>query len=144
MKAKPAASCGAATLALVFLALAGPGSAAEDEDTTVLCAKATARYEAMTGRAPGDEDVPIVLTYKYVFCPPKLEVRAGTTVRWVNVEKRTNHSVWFKQAGLEESERFFPEESVEQTLDLPPGEHLYLCGPHWQDHNMTGTITITE
>ncbi|VAW13902.1 hypothetical protein MNBD_ALPHA09-47 [hydrothermal vent metagenome] len=144
MKAKPAMTRGGAAFAFLLLAFAGPGPAAAEKDTTALCAEAAARYEAMTGRAPGDENVPVILTYKYVFCPLKLEVRTGTTVRWVNVEKRTNHSVWFKDAGLEETERFFPEESVEQTLNLPPGDHLYLCGPHWQDHDMVGTITITK
>jgi len=133
----------AVALALVVWALAGP-AAAEEKDNTALCAEAAARYQEMTGHAPGDADVPVVLTYKYVFCPQKLEVPAGTTIRWVNVEKRTNHSVWFKQAGRDETDRFFPEESVEQTLDLAPGDHTYLCGPHWEDHGMTGMVTITQ
>ena len=86
----------------------------------------------------------LVLAKDYRFEPAELTVKAGTTVRWVNVEKRTNHSVWFKDAGRDESERFFPEESVEQILDLPPGEHTYLCGPHWESHGMIGTVTLTE
>ena len=144
MKTERAAALGAAMLALLLSIIADTASAAEEKDTTALCAEAAARYETMTGRAPGDEDVTIVLAYKYTFCPQKLGVPAGTTVRWVNVEKRTNHSVWFKQAGRAETERFFPEESVEQTLDLLPGDHPYLCGPHWEDHGMVGTVTITE
>ena len=139
----------AAVLSLVVsmvahIALTGSTFAAEDEDAAALCAEAAERYEAMTGRAPGDEDVTIVLAYKYNFCPKHLQVRTGMTVRWVNVEKRTNHSVWFKQAGRDETERFFPEENVEQTLDLPPGDHPYLCGPHWESHGMVGTVTVTE
>jgi plastocyanin len=144
MKTKWAQAFGAATLALVLWTLAGTASAAEQKDTAALCAEAAARYQDMTGRAPGDEDVTIVLADKYVFCPQKLAVPAGTTVRWVNVEKRSNHSVWFKQAGRDETDRFFPEESVEQTLDLPPGDHPYLCGPHWEDHGMVGMVTVTE
>ncbi len=132
-----------AICAILIGALAGT-AAAQDEDTTALCAEAAARYQQMTGKAPGDEDVPVVLTYKYTFCPKTLEVAAGTTVRWVNVEKRTSHSVWFKDAGRAESDRFFPDESVEQTLDLPPGEHRYLCGPHWEDRGMIGSVTIAE
>ena len=119
-------------------------SAAEDPDKAAVCAEAAEVYREMTGRAQADEDLTTILTYDYTFCPPKLEVAAGTTVRWVNVEKRTSHSVWFKDAGREESERIFPEESVEQTLDLPPGEHVYLCGPHWKSHDMIATVTLTE
>ena len=71
-----------------------------------------------------------------------MTVKKGTTVRWVNVEKRTSHSVWFKAAGKAESDRLFPEEHVEVTFDLPPGEYPYLCGPHWEKEDMRGTVTV--
>ena len=144
MMTKQAKSFGVTTVAVVLCTLAGATLAAEEKDEAALCAEAEKLYEEMTGRAPADENVTIVLAYKYTFCPQVLEVPSGTTVRWVNVEKRTSHSVWFKEDGREESERFFPEEIVEQTLDLPPGEHPYLCGPHWERYGMVGTITITE
>ncbi|HSG95132.1 MAG TPA: plastocyanin/azurin family copper-binding protein [Afifellaceae bacterium] len=143
MTIERAAALGAATLALVICSLAATASA-QEKDITARCAEAAERYQEMTGKAPGDEDVPVVLAYRYVFCPQKLEVPAGTTVRWVNVEKRTSHSVWFKEAGRDESDRIFPEEKVELTLDLPAGEHPYLCGPHWESHDMVGMVTITE
>jgi plastocyanin len=70
-------------------------------------------------------------------------VKQGATVRWINVDRRTSHSVWFKEAGRGESERAFPEELVEMTIDLPPGEHPYLCGPHWEREGMVGRLRVT-
>ena len=44
---------------------------------------------------------------KYLYKPAELQIRAGTTVRWVNREARTSHSVlWL--ADKTESPRFFP------------------------------------
>ncbi len=125
--------------------LTTPGLATgDDEKNAETCAEAAERYKELTGTAQGDEEKTTVLAYKYIFCPAKFEVKAGVTVRWVNVDKRTSHSVWFKDAGRAESERFFPDETVEQTLDLPAGDHTYLCGPHWEDHGMKGVVTIVE
>ncbi|MCW8970140.1 MAG: plastocyanin/azurin family copper-binding protein, partial [Rhodospirillales bacterium] len=60
---------------------------------------------------------------------------------WINVDKRTSHSVWLKEAGKEESTRFFPEESWEIMFD-EPGKYPYLCGPHWDQEKMIGTVTV--
>ena len=60
----------------------------------------------------------------------------------MNVDRRTTHSVWFRDAGRPESDRVFGGEHIEMTVDLPPGEHGYLCGPHWQMEGMIGTLTI--
>lgn len=69
-----------------------------------------------------------------------LVVKVGTTVKWLNVEKRQYHSVWFEEEGLEPGEYFFPEESVERTFDKP-GTYRYRCEPH---EDMFGTIVVEE
>jgi len=70
-------------------------------------------------------------------------VPVGTTVRWVNVDKRTSHSVLAPEAGMPESDRAFPEEHVEFTFSMP-GPVDYLCGPHWETQDMVGMVTVTE
>ena len=75
---------------------------------------------------------------KMQFEPQKLKIKPGTTVRWVNNEKRTSHSVLFQQEGLPESDRLFPGESWERTFDKP-GAHPYICGPHPE---MNGVIEV--
>ncbi len=75
---------------------------------------------------------------KMQFEPQQLKIKPGTTVRWVNNEKRTNHSVLFQQEGLPESDRLFPGESWQRTFDKP-GTYPYICGPH---PDMTGVIEV--
>jgi len=106
-----------------------------------VCAKADKRYEDVKGSLPSDEGYTIVKLYKYTFCPKELTVKAGTKVRFVNVDKRTSHSVWFKEAGQEESERFFPEEYWDFPTDAK-GTYPYLCGPHWEQKDMVGTLIV--
>ena len=77
---------------------------------------------------------------KMQFVPQLVKVKPGTTVKWVNNEKRTSHSVLFKKEGLPESERFFPGESWQRTFDKP-GLYPYICGPHPE---MTGVVEVTE
>ena len=72
-----------------------------------ICRKAEARYHELFGKPSKDADAVVVLMYKYTFCPPDLQIKAGSKIRWVNVDKRTSHSVWFKQAGKTESDRVF-------------------------------------
>jgi plastocyanin len=108
-----------------------------------ICTKAEKRYQKLYGKPSASEDVVIVKMYKYTFCPKSVTVKQGTTVRWVNVDKRTSHSVWFRKKGDNESDRLFPEEKVEMKFDLPPGDYPYLCGPHWQSEGMLGTVTVT-
>lgn len=74
------------------------------------------------------------------FVPQHLKIKLGTTVKWVNREKRNNHSIHFEQEGLPESDRFFPGESWSRTFDKP-GVHPYVCGPHPE---MTGTVEVVE
>ncbi len=129
---------------LAALAFAPTGVMAGKEG---ICEEAEQRYRALFGQpsdALKDKGILVVKMYKYTFCPPQARVKPGTTVRWVNVDKRTSHSVWFRDAGREESERIFPdpEEKVEMTFDLPPGEYPYLCGPHWQAEGMVGKVIV--
>lgn len=67
-----------------------------------------------------------------------LTIKAGTTVKWVNMEKRQYHSVWFEAEGFEEPDYIFPGESWERTFDKP-GTYPYRCEPH---EEMFGTIVV--
>lgn len=128
-------------LAGSVIVLATPALADEDK-TAAVCAEAEQRYVELFGEPSADaQDVTVVLMYKYKFCPGELSVPVGTTVRWVNVDKRTSHSVIVKDEP--ESERAFPEESIEFTFKIP-GSQDYLCGPHWERRDMIGRITVTE
>jgi len=75
-----------------------------------------------------------------LFVPEVLTVKAGTTVRWTNNERRTTHSVLFLGEGGFESERFFPGESWQRRFDKP-GRYAYSCGPHPE---MKGLVIVTE
>ena len=77
---------------------------------------------------------------KYLFTPPEVSIRVGDTVKWVNREKRTSHSVVFPQEGGRESERMFPDESWERQF-TQPGRYPYTCGPHPE---MKGVIIVGE
>lgn len=116
--------------------------AASTEEQQANCAEAAQRYVEVYGKSPKDEPLAIVMMYKHTFCPPALTVKQGSKVRFVNVDKRTSHSFWFRDDGRPESERFFGGESVEMLVDLPPGEHTYLCGPHWQQEGMVGRMRV--
>ncbi|WP_425040460.1 cupredoxin domain-containing protein [Primorskyibacter sp. S187A] len=122
----------------IFLSLVGGVSFAEDD--AALCMEAEERYQEMFG-APSSEisEARVVLMYEYRFCPAQITVPVGTTVRWVNVDKRTSHSVIVPNEP--ESDRAFPEEWVEFTFEIP-GPVDYLCGPHWERREMIGSITV--
>lgn len=112
------------------------------DETSDICVEAESRYIEMFGE-PSDaaRDAEVVLMYKYHFCPAEITVKAGTTVRWVNVDKRTSHSVLLKDGSAPETDRVFPEETTEMTF-LTPGPQTYLCGPHWETQNMIGMVTV--
>lgn len=133
----------------VIAALAMTGPACGDnskpeisEETAKICATAAARYAELYPDA-NDDGVHVILLYKYNFCPATKTIKVGETVRWVNVDKRTSHSVWLKEAGQAESERFFPEEQWETTFSKA-GNYPYLCGPHWESDNMRGSVTVVD
>lgn len=77
---------------------------------------------------------------KYTFTPQEINIRVGDTVKWVNREKRTSHSVIFPQEGGRESERFFPDESWQRQF-TQPGNYPYHCGPHPE---MKGLVVVSE
>lgn len=132
-----------AILAIVSLTMEGHARTLTDAERREICGEAESRYREIYKRPSKDEPFVVVLMFKDIFCPQSLPVKQGTTVRWVNVDKRTSHSVWFKERGMSESDRVFPEEFVERTIDLPPGDHPYLCGPHWEKEGMMGRLTVT-
>lgn len=105
-----------------------------------ICAEAETRFAEQGGAKEAGKTT--VLMYKYRFCPTNLTVKAGTTVRWINVDKRTSHSVWLKDAGKPESDRFFNMEAYEFTFDAP-GNYPYICGPHGDQEKMVGHVTVT-
>jgi plastocyanin len=123
---------------------AGPLAADSEAERAKICKKAEARYQELFGKPSSEEPVTIVKMYKYTFCPTVLKVKRGAVVRWVNVDKRTSHSVWFKQQGKPESDRLFSGEHVEMKLDFPPGDLDYICGPHGEQEDMRASIIIAE
>ena len=131
------------SIALVLVLAAAPAApqqAPVDAETKAVCAEAVARFAAAGGtKEPGRVTV---LMYKYRFCPPNVTVKAGTTVRWINVDKRTSHSVWLKESGQPESPRMFNLETYEFPF-ITPGKYPYLCGPHWDQEKMVGHVTVT-
>lgn len=111
------------------------------DSVKAVCAEAADRYSGLKLAPPGGG--PVVLMYKYVFCPPGITVKAGSKVTFVNVDKRTSHSAWFRTLGQDESPRLFPEESWSITFDQP-GEYPVLCGPHWEQEKMVGAVTVVR
>jgi plastocyanin len=132
----------AVSFVALSLALSAAPAAADEDAKAALCAEAQQRYQELEIAKPKGDGVAVVLAYKYNFCPGHLTVKKGTTVHFVNVDKRTSHSVWFKEAGQPESDRFFPEEGFSMPM-LTEGEFPYLCGPHGTQEGMTGRITVT-
>lgn len=133
------------TSAAALLCAALPVFAAEEdpEKQAAICAEAEERYVELFGHPSAEADGATVVTmYKYSFCPREITVPLGTTVRWVNVDKRTSHSVVVK--GEPESVRAFPEEVIEYTFLVAGDAQEYLCGPHWESHDMIGMVTVSK
>jgi plastocyanin len=74
----------------------------------------------------------------YRFTPQEARIKAGDTVKWINREKRTSHSVLFPAENGLESERLFPQEQWQRTFGQP-GRHEYRCGPH---EEMKGVVLV--
>ena len=126
----------------VALALTALPALADDDKKAEICTEAEERFVELFGYASSKEEgVTVVTMYKYNFCPAVITVPVGTTVRWVNVDKRTSHSVLSPDADMPESDRAFPEEFVEFTF-LEPGAAETLCGPHWERQKMIGMVTV--
>jgi amicyanin len=95
---------------------------------------------AYRGYAPGGS-VAQVSIYDYSFNPSNLTIRAGTTVRWVNMDF-VGHTVSFDSQGNEtgiESPLLGHMGSFSHTFSLP-GIYEYHCDPH---PYMTGTVVAT-
>jgi plastocyanin len=88
----------------------------------------------------GWADTAEVIIREYQYQPAELVIPAGTTVKWINDEKRVSHSILFAGPDGFESERIFPGESWDRTFDQP-GSYPFSCGPHPEMH---GIITVTE
>jgi len=124
-------------------AMAGGSEVKMTEDRQRACAKAEKRYKKLYPDAKAEDGVVIVKMYKYNFCPANLTVKKGTLVKWINVDRRTSHSVWLKEAGKPESERMFPEEMFSLKFN-EPGPFPYICGPHGEQENMIGFVKVVE
>ena len=74
----------------------------------------------------------------YRFSPQEIRIKAGDTVRWINREKRTSHSVLFPAGDGLESERLFPDEHWQRSF-AQPGVYNYRCGPH---EEMKGVVVV--
>ena len=90
-------------------------------------------------RAASAAETAEILIQDYKFTPALLSVKVGTTVKWINREKRTTHSILFTGPAGFESERFFPGESWQRMFDAP-GSYPYNCGPHPE---MKGVVVVT-
>jgi plastocyanin len=132
------------SILFVLLSFTAEAAWAGDDAARVakICTKAEQRYQDIYGKPSAEAGAVVVKLYKYTFCPQQITVKQGTKVLWINVDKRTSHSVWHKAAGQPESDRFFPEEQVGAVVDFPPGTYDYLCGPHWETEGMVGRMTV--
>lgn len=74
----------------------------------------------------------------YKFLPAEVRIKAGDTVKWINHEKRTSHSVLFPAENGRESERMFPGEHWQRSF-TQSGSYSYRCGPH---EEMKGLIVV--
>jgi plastocyanin len=71
------------------------------------------------------------------FSPPRLEIKAGTTIVWTN-GGAIAHTVESENIDWEDSGPLHPGDTFEQTFDTP-GVYNYRCGPH---EFMVGTIVV--
>lgn len=72
------------------------------------------------------------------FSPSRLEVAAGTTVTWTNLDP-LKHEVAFDDPLFDDSGLLVLDDSFSLTFDTP-GTYTYYCGPH---PGMSGTITVS-
>ncbi len=96
---------------------------------------------AATGAGAGADPAAVVEVEirDYQFRPASVTVPVGGTVRWVNRERRTTHTVRLTGAQAVESERLFPDDAWERRFDRP-GRYPYECGPHPE---MKGEVVVT-
>ncbi|MDH5571223.1 MAG: plastocyanin/azurin family copper-binding protein [Gammaproteobacteria bacterium] len=86
-------------------------------------------------------DAIVVVEIKnFKFSPQQITIKPGTTIHWINREKRQYHSVWFESSGEPEPDYFFPDESFYKTFNQT-GTYPYRCGPH---PKMTGVVKVAN
>lgn len=95
---------------------------------------------AQANGSTGNGKVIEVVIKDFKFTPDSFTITPGTTVRWINREKRQYHSVWFEQLGEPEPDYLFPEESYERIF-TGTGTFPYRCGPHPE---MRGVVQVAE
>lgn len=93
---------------------------------------------ALAAPALAQQTVEVVIQ-NYRYQPQVVQIKVGDTVKWLNREKRTSHSVVFPPDQGGESERFFPDESWQRRFDVP-GRFPYHCGPHPE---MVGVVEVS-
>jgi len=74
----------------------------------------------------------------FAFTPSRLEVKAGTTVTWIN-DDSTMHEVAFIENSIDDAGILAPGESFSFTFS-EPGTYNAYCGPH---PGMSGTIVVS-
>lgn len=74
------------------------------------------------------------------FAPAQLTVKAGTTVRWTNGERRTGHAIVVSGPARAQSGLVAPGQSWQHTFDQP-GLYHYSCVPHPE---MKGVVEVVE
>lgn len=104
-----------------------------------LAAAALAGLVALPLPAACQQTVEVVIQ-NYRYQPQVVRIKVGDTVKWLNREKRTSHSVVFPVEQGGESERFFPDESWQRRFDAA-GRFAYHCGPHPE---MTGVVEVNK
>jgi plastocyanin len=90
--------------------------------------------------SPAAAEDHVVSIRDYRFLPETLLIKTGDTVRWINLEKRSSHSILFGGTASIESERLFPGEVWSRRFEVP-GKFEYHCGPHPE---MDGLIEVSE
>lgn len=103
-----------------------------------LSAISTALAQQSAPDAP--HDVAQVVIVQQRFLPARLTVKAGTTVTWVNSERRTGHAVRASGRDGFQSPLLMPGQSWAHRFDKP-GLFAYSCGPHPE---MRGLVEVTE
>jgi len=105
-----------------------------------LCLKRAPLVLALFAFSALAETVVEVRIEGYKYLPAEVRIKPGDSVRWVNHEKRTSHSIVFPAEGGLESERMFPDESWQRQF-ARPGLYAYHCGPHPE---MEGVVLVAE
>ncbi len=103
-----------------------------------LAAVALVALWALPALAFGQQTVEVVIQ-NYRYQPQVVQIKVGDTVKWLNREKRTSHSVVFAPEQGGESERFFPDESWQRRFEAS-GRFPYHCGPHPE---MVGVVEVS-